>query len=254
MSCNTIILVTGANRGIGKGLVTAYLAHSNITVVATVRNLSSAEPLHSLLKASGSRLIVIEAEFASMESIKRGIASLTSEHNIDSLDIVIANAGIAAMSPKLLEAGYSEIQPIIDVNAYGQLELFKAVAPLLRNSKNNTKGKFVYISSAGGSLTTMNIIAPLSAYGASKALGNFFFKWLSLEQQDIIVWSQNPGMVATEMAKAAFEEVKLQGLDLASMAISVEQSCQAMLQVISNATLESAHGKFLAHDGEELPW
>jgi len=65
------------------------------------------------------------------------------------------------------------------VNAYGQLELYKAVVSLLRASKS--KAKFVYISSAGGSLTTMSNIVPLAAYGASKALGNFLFKWLALE-------------------------------------------------------------------------
>jgi norsolorinic acid ketoreductase len=39
----------------------------------------------------------------------------------------------------------------------------------------------------------MNNVAPLAAYGASKALGNFLFQGLSLEQQDIVVWSQHPG-------------------------------------------------------------
>ncbi|KAJ4311993.1 hypothetical protein N0V94_007675 [Neodidymelliopsis sp. IMI 364377] len=134
-----------------------------------------------------------EITMGSKESIKRGIAILGSEHNINSIDVVIANAGIAGMTTKLLDAEISEIQPYIDVNAYGQLELFRTVAPLLRNSKSSTGGKFMYMSSGAGSLTAMSNIAPLSAYGASKALGNFLFRWLSLEQQDIVVWAQHPG-------------------------------------------------------------
>lgn len=95
------------------------------------------------------------------------------------------------MSSKLTDATISEIQNYIDVNAYGQLELYRAVASLLRNSGSNAK--FVYMSSAGGSLTSMSNIVPLAAYGASKALGNFLIKWLSLEIDDVLIWAQHPG-------------------------------------------------------------
>jgi norsolorinic acid ketoreductase len=76
-------------------------------------------------------------------------------HNIGSLDIVIANAGISGPTRSLAEAPASELQRYIDVNAYGPFELFKAVLPLLRASSAGTKAKFVLISSAGGSLTNM---------------------------------------------------------------------------------------------------
>ena len=216
MSATSTVLITGANRGpqypliylyhhanhshtgIGRGFVTAYLNRPYTTVIATVRRLSTAESLASIPKAAGSRLIVIEMEFTSTDSIHRGIASLTSQHKLDSLDIVLANAGIANMNPTLSETEVSQIQRLIDVNAFGQLELFKAVAPLLLRTlmgegKGKGSGKFMYMSSSLGSLTNMSLFAPTSAYGASKALGNYLFKWLALEQQDIIVWAQHPG-------------------------------------------------------------
>jgi norsolorinic acid ketoreductase len=161
--------------------------------VAAVRSSAAAESLRSLPKSSGSHLIVIEIDVASPDIIKRGIESLTTDYELSSLDIVIANAGMAVKSPKLIEMATHDIQPFIDVNAYGQLELFKAVLPLLRRSTNKAKGKFMYMSSVGGSLTTMNNMLPMSAYGASKALGNFFVKWLSLEQQHVVIWAQHPG-------------------------------------------------------------
>jgi len=158
-----------------------------------VRSAASAEPLYALPKASESRLVVIEVDVASEETIKRGIASLKSEHNIFSLDLVLANAGNANMSPKITEAETSDIQPFIDSNVYGQLELYKAVAPLLRNSSKETKPKFMYMSSAAGSLAAMSTTLEVSAYGASKIMANFLFRWLSFEQQDIIIWMQHPG-------------------------------------------------------------
>lgn len=173
--------------------MTEFLNRPDTTVVATVRKSSTAASLHSLPKAASSRLVVIEMEFTSVDSIHGGIASLIAEHSIDSLDVVIANAGIANMNLKLSETGILDIRTHIAVNAFGQLELFKVVAPLLRESKSDVKAKFLYMSSHLGSLTDMNLFAPMSAYGASKALGNYLFKRLSLEQQDIVIWAQHPG-------------------------------------------------------------
>jgi norsolorinic acid ketoreductase len=173
--------------------VTIYLANPNTTVIASVRDLSSAESLHSLPKASESRLVIIKLDVASKESIKSGIASLSSEHGITNLDIVVANAGMAGLTPLLSDTTISEIQDYVNVNAYGQLELFKAVLPLLRKSER--KAKFMYMSSAGGSLKNMSNIVSLAAYGASKALGNYFFKWLALEIDDVLIWAQHPGSV-----------------------------------------------------------
>ncbi|KEF60348.1 uncharacterized protein A1O9_01908 [Exophiala aquamarina CBS 119918] len=242
MSSFSTVLITGANRvipdlilshsttGIGTGLVTLYLANPNTTVIATVRNPLAAESLHSLHKASGSRLVIIKLDIASTESIKAGVESLTSEHSINSIDVVIANAGIVGMTPKLTETAISEIETYIHVNAYGQLELYKAVAPLLR--KSESMAKFAYISSAGGSLTSMSNIVPLAAYGASKALGNFLIKWLSLETHDVLIWAQHPGMVATDSAKVGFEALEQQGLDLTTHIVSVEQSTQGIKKVV----------------------
>ncbi|CAN9319653.1 unnamed protein product [Alternaria alternata] len=232
MSSTTTVLITGANRGIGQGLVSAYLGRANTTVIAAVRNVATAESLKSLPKSSGSQLIVIEIDVASSDSIRRGIKSLTAEYELDSLDTVIANAGMAIKSPKLIEMATQDIQRFVDVNAYGQLELFRAVFPLLRRSKKAAK----------------------AAYGASKALGNFFVKWLSLEQKDVAIWAQHPGLVATETAKAALEDMKSQGQDLTVLALPVEQVCQDLLQLTENATLETTHGKFLGPNGEELSW
>ncbi|KAF3034349.1 hypothetical protein E8E11_001734 [Didymella keratinophila] len=255
MSSTTHVLVTGASRGIGKGLVAAYLNSPNTTVMAAVRNTASADSLRSLPKAPGSHLIIIEINVASVDSIERGIASLQADRKIDRLDVVLANAGVAAVSPSLIGISIGDIQPFLDVNAYGQLELFKAVAPLLQRSSSDTPGKFMYMSSLGGSLTAMNTVAPLSAYGASKALGNYLFRWLALEQQDIIVWSQHPGIVTTDVAQIAFNSVKDKiDFDFAGQAVSVEQSCQDVLKIVSAATLNKTHGKFLGPDGAELPW
>ncbi|KAF2184866.1 hypothetical protein K469DRAFT_727067 [Zopfia rhizophila CBS 207.26] len=176
-----------------------------------------------------SRLIVIKLDVSSAESINSGTKALTSVHNIYALDLVIANAGIAGMTDRLALTPVSEIQKYVDVNAYGQLELFRA-----------SKGKFVLISSAGGSLTTMNVIVLLGAYAASKALADFF------------------KMVATEMGQIGFEALKKTGIYVTSHVISVEESTQGIKNVVRMTVYKEeimrARGKFIGHDDLELPW
>ncbi|CAN9206938.1 unnamed protein product [Alternaria alternata] len=249
MSSSLTILITGANRGIGFGLLTLYLSRPSTTVIATVSDPAtpSSKALQCLPRASASRLIVINLDLASTESISTGSQSLTVEHNIHALDVVIANAGIAGTTPPLLSCTTADLQTYIDVNAFGSLKLYKEVLPLLLKSK--AQPKFIYMSSAGGSLTSMSTIVPLAAYGASKALGNFLFKWLALEQEGeekVVVWCQHPGMVATDMGKAGFELLAKQGIDLSAHIISVEQSTNGIKNVIENASLESTNG--------EVPW
>lgn len=194
-STNTTILITGGNRGIGKGLVTAYLALPSYTVIATVRDPAhqTAQALSSLPKGANSHLIILQiSDAASASAIASGIATLKTDHAINKIDVVVANAGYANVTTKLIDIPLSEIQKNIDINAYGPFELFKAALPLLQRSQS---AKFCYISSAGGSFTTMNNMIPLAPYGASKALGNFLFKWLSLETKDVLIWAQHPGCV-----------------------------------------------------------
>jgi Dehydrogenases with different specificities (related to short-chain alcohol dehydrogenases) len=123
-------------------------------VIATVRDPSKSEFLSALPKASGSSLFIVKLEIVSADSIATAIDTLKT-HNLDSLDVVIANAGISGPTHSLVGAPVSELQKYIDVNAYGPFQLFKAVLPLLRSSTAGKMAKFVLISSAGGSLTDM---------------------------------------------------------------------------------------------------
>ncbi|KAF2831859.1 NAD(P)-binding protein [Ophiobolus disseminans] len=253
-STSTTVLITGGNSGIGKGLVAAYLALPSHTVIAAVRNpaRADAQALASLPKAEDSNLVVLQiSDGASASAIASGISTLKSDHGINKLDIVIANAGHGDLSPKLIDTPVFEIQKVIEINAYGPFELFKATLPLLRHSEC---AKFCYISSLGGSLTSMNNVANLAPYGASKALANFLFKWLSLDIKDVVIWAQHPGSVRTTMGQMGFEALKDLGIDMSPYIISLEESVGGIQKVIKEADGGNAHGKFLGPDGAEIPW
>lgn len=127
-------------------------------------------------KAPGSSLVIIEiSDMASPSAINASLSSLSATHNMPHLNIVIANAGSATLNESLSSTPISNLQRMIDVDAHGTLELFKASASLLR-AKPGGKGKFVYISSMSGSLAAMSKIVPMLGYGARKALGKFLVK------------------------------------------------------------------------------
>ncbi|KAF7588661.1 hypothetical protein BBP40_005412 [Aspergillus hancockii] len=213
---STAILITGGNRGLGKGLVATYLSAPNTTVIATVRDPSKSESLSALPKAPGSSLIVLKLEISSVDSVNAAIDTLKA-HDIDTLDVVIANAGISGPTTSLADAPISELQNYIDVNAFGPFKLFKAVLPLLRSSSSGNKAKFVLISSAGGSLTAMY---------------NF----------------------NTDMAREGLDLAKSLGFDLSSVCFTPpEESARAIKSLIDGATVKIS-GKFLDHDGSELAW
>ena len=90
-SSNTVYLITGANRGIGLGLVTALLKRPNTTVIAGVRDTtaSTSQALSSLPTANASKVVVVQIDSNNQYSAELAIKGLK---DIDHIDTVIANA------------------------------------------------------------------------------------------------------------------------------------------------------------------
>lgn len=200
----TTVLVTGANKGLGKGFVTKYLSRPNTTVIGSVRNPSSAEAkaLNSLPKGTGSKLILVKIENTSDDDAVTAVSSLR-EQGIDHLDIVIANAGIFKISAfvKVEEMKTFDLMEHFDVNAAGTVRLFQAVLPLL---KQGNKPRFMALSTVVSTIGAMEHI-PFStpSYGASKAALNFLVKRIHVEHEDLIAFVVHPGAVSTEEGDAA---------------------------------------------------
>lgn len=96
-SIQTVYLVTGANRGIGKGLVADLLLLSDTLVIATVRDVSQpdAKKLNDLPKGNGSALKLIEMDVSRPNTIAQSIKN----SKVDKIDVVISNAGGESLLP-----------------------------------------------------------------------------------------------------------------------------------------------------------
>jgi len=144
----TVVLISGANRGIGKGLLAIYLAKPDHTVIAFNRNPEHAtsKALEDLPTGAGSKLIVVKADAAVETDAAEAVAQLTAQ-GIDHIDTVIANAGIAAVFPKVSEVRIADIRTHMEINVFGVVSLYQATLSLLRKSD---RPKWITIGSSAG--------------------------------------------------------------------------------------------------------
>jgi len=188
------VLISGANKGIGYAFVTKYLSRPNTTVIATVRQPHNPEAarLNELPKAEGSSIVIVKVESTSDTDAREAISSLGS-HQINHLDLVIANSGLFAIHAfvEVSKMQTKDLMEHFDVNTAGTVRLFQATLPLLQKAE---KPVFAYISSVVGSIAMQEyFVPPIASYGASKAAMNLLIRRIHIENPDLIAVAIHPG-------------------------------------------------------------
>ncbi|KAL4876923.1 NAD(P)-binding protein [Aspergillus karnatakaensis] len=246
---DTIYLITGANRGIGRALAESFLARPNITVIAAVRDpaIESSKSLQSISKGAESRVITVKIDSAILSDAAAAVETLKNDHSITHIDVVIANAGICENPQPFLAVRFEDIQRHIDVNTFAPIALFKATYPLLKQSE---KPIFVGVGSQMGTIGGMEQRPwSNSAYALSKTMLNYVVRKLHFEHEDIVSFVADPGFPRTDMGNAS---ANLIGLEKAPQA--VEESVNGVIKAIDGATRESVGGQFRVWDESYFPW
>lgn len=252
MSAPSKYLITGANRGIGKGFVQRILQKPSTTVVAAVRDPlhPTSKALHDLPKGPDTKLIIVKLDSAVETDAANAVAHLRNK-GINSLDIVIANAGIAQGGAGVLDTAASNTLKHLNVNVLGPLTLAQATAPLLKASETGTP-KFIAISTIMGSIGSQELFSQFpktsSPYGASKACLNWFIRLLSFEEPWLTTIVFHPGLVETDLTADS-------GMDMEALGgISVETSVANMVKTTFSLDHKELSGSFRNHDGTVIPW
>lgn len=173
-------------------MTTTFLARPNNTVVAAVRDPSNADSVASLKVLSvgtGSKLIIVKIDSLSETDAADAVKLLESEHGITSLDVVIANSGIARYVGSVIATPLEEFRSHFEVNTLGPLVLFQATAALLEAAKGP---KFFVVSTMGASITDVMPL-PIVAYSSSKTAVNFIARKIHFEHEKITTVILNPG-------------------------------------------------------------
>ncbi|KAI4730387.1 NAD(P)-binding protein [Aureobasidium sp. EXF-10728] len=246
----TIYVITGANRGLGLALTTTLALRPSTVIFACIRTFTpkTTEILTSLPVGHDSYVALIMIDATIPLHAKLAVETITHTHGYNHVDVVIANSGISDYYGTAAETPLEALRTHFEVNTIGPLALFQAFLPLLLKSANP---KFVALSTGVASLGDMDAmpLMPVTAYGASKAALNYIVRKIHFENQAVCSWVLSPGWVRTEMGNHGAEVV---GMERAPM--ELEQSVEAMLEKIDNATKEETLGTFQSFDDTKRQW
>jgi NAD(P)-dependent dehydrogenase (short-subunit alcohol dehydrogenase family) len=215
------VLITGANRGIGLEFARQYSA-DGWDVVATVREHS---PELDALNVQVERL-----DMRNLDAVA------TFGERLDSLDLLIANAG--TYGPKSPQSGQDgeEWLETFAINAVAPYLLARSVLEPVARSE----GKLIAISTKMGSIED-NTSGGYIAYRSSKSALNMAWHSLAIDNSGKVICAViHPGWVQTRMGGR-------------SAPLSPEDSVSGMRKVIDDLTPEDS-GAFFSHDGSRIPW
>lgn len=138
-----VAVVTGGNRGLGLA-TSQQLAAAGLKVFLTSRNLERGRKVIEPLQAEGLDITPLQLDVTDPESVARLAESLHAQ--VDSLDILINNAGIA-----FEEFDAQVARQTIEANYFGMARVTDAILPLLRRP-----ARIVMVSSSLGELTCLS--------------------------------------------------------------------------------------------------
>jgi NAD(P)-dependent dehydrogenase (short-subunit alcohol dehydrogenase family) len=228
-----LVLITGANRGIGFEVCRQLAAHGFV-VLLTARDPRKARTAASKLNRVG-RVEPLVLDVADAESIQKAAAEVASRYSC--LDVLINNAAVHYDTWETVESAAIDgtVTEAIRTNLLGPWRMCQAFLPLLRKSR---AGRIVNVSSEAGSLAEMGAGPP--AYQVTKAALNALTRILAgeLRRDRILVNAICPGWVATDMGGAGGRPV-----------------LEGAAGIVWAATLpdDGPTGGFF-RDGKPLPW
>ena len=231
-----VVLISGANRGIGLALTEQYLING-CSVIATCRNTTTATELMSLKAQFADKLLIESLDITNSESIQR-LANNLSQQNI-SLDLIVNNAGFLDRDNHSIHAiDYADAEMCFKVNALGPLFLTHCLINLLNKTR---LCKIAIISSSKGALSQEQGV-DWYGYRMSKAAANMLTVNLATElvNANVAVVSVHPGWVQTDMGGS-------------SASVSVNDSALGIIKVINNLSIHTT-GQFYDVSGEQLPF
>lgn len=237
-----IILITGANRGIG--FETArQLGKAGHTILLGARTATKAEDAAARLRQDGIRVDPVIIDVTDSDSITKAVEYITNQYG--KLDTLINNAAIELDGWMPASQVPLEVwRRTFETNFFGVVAVTAAFLPLLHRSE---AGRIVNLSTAMGSLTLQaDPNSPIydikkTAYDTSKTALNQYTVHLAYELRNssIKVNSAHPGWVQTELGGP-------------NAPMGVEDGAETSVW-LATLPLDGPTGSFFHHH-DPLPW
>lgn len=220
------VLITGASRGIGLGLLRHYAA-AGWQVLACCREPEAVDAPDGV-----ERIALDVADDARIAALADGLAGRP-------IDLLINNAGI--YGPRDAVVGNVKSADWLEVLRINTIAPMMVTQALLPNIRAGNRKIIAIVSSKVGSIAD-NSSGNSYIYRSSKTAVNQVSKSLSIDlrAEDITVVALHPGWVQTDMGGP-------------NALISTETSIHGMTTLLDRLTPDDS-GKFFNYDGAEIPW
>ncbi len=184
-----VAVVTGASRGIGRGIAERLAKEGATVVVNYTKSAGEAEKVVAGIKNHGGTAMAVQADVSKVDDIRRLFQE--TRKAFGRLDILINNAAIFWAKP-IIETTEEEYDRMFAVNAKGQFFALQEAAKHMADG-----GRIINISTGGTKLAFPGI----SVYGGSKSALEFFTKIGAKElgAKNITVNTVSPGYTETDM-------------------------------------------------------
>lgn len=196
---NKTTLVTGATRGIGRGIALAFAKQGSNVAFTYSSSVEAANELEKELTALGVKAKGYQSNAANYEAAQQLAADVLKEFG--TIDVLINNAGITKDN-LLMRISEEDFDTVIEVNLKSVFNLTKAV---IRPMMKQRAGSIINMSSVVG----LKGNAGQANYAASKAGILGFTKSVALElgSRNIRCNTIAPGFIETEMTEKLNEDV-----------------------------------------------
>jgi NAD(P)-dependent dehydrogenase (short-subunit alcohol dehydrogenase family) len=248
-----VALVQGASRGLGLAFVRALLERADVgRVVATCRNPDASEGLARLRAEHGDALLTVRLDVRDEPGIAAAAARVADAcgprlHRLINCSGVLHEGPGLRPEKKLEDVDPGALRAVFEVNAFGPLLVAKHFVGLLRHEE---PAVLANVSARVGSIED-NRLGGWYAYRASKAAQNMFTRTLAIElarrAPNVICLALHPGTVDTALSRP------FQGSFAAERLFDPKRAADQLLGVIDSCTREDS-GRFLAWDGQPIPW
>ncbi|KAJ5550857.1 hypothetical protein N7535_001204 [Penicillium sp. DV-2018c] len=242
-----IILITGANSGIGYATTQILAEHPNHHVIMGCRDLTKGEKALSQLQSANPKrtISLIQLDVEDDTSIAKAVDTVTQKFN--RLDVLISNAGTGSVNL----TGRAKLQEIFSVNVFGAMLVTEAFIPLLLKSE---KPYMIQVSSSLGSLglaTDKSYVAYAVTYDeyrmSKAALDMLTVQMHKRLQGRVRVFAFCPGLVRSNLRGTDEASITANGV-----AGDPLDSGRGILSILLGERDEDAGG--FVHRGGRYPW
>ena len=192
------IIITGASRGIGKGIAEVFASHGANIAFTYHSSDKKAKALEEKLSVDGCKVKAYKSDASDFDAAQKLAADVMEEFG--RIDVLVNNAGITKDN-LLMRMSEEDFDNVMKVNMKSVFNLTKAVMqPMLKQRK----GSIINMSSVVG----VKGNSGQANYAASKAAIIGFTKSIALElgSRNIRCNAISPGFIETEMTEALGEQ------------------------------------------------